>query len=1560
MIIIGFSLLFAALSFNAIINNNQETIIGAFSRQAREQFNLDLTIGELSPDFPFSISLNNVLIRDDKGKDLIRIQNVMIRADWLKLLNKPNEVITAIHQVEINDPTVMLEFTDGELQWLKILKARPEVETKIPWEQVNLRVIIDNCRIQTLFLEKDTDPSSVEPVDIPMYLNADLILADKKLVLHPKLKVFWFDKLLNSYNQNNRDKNEPMISIRGVGDIFGDVLLNGEIHVDNLESIFNTIKLFEDKIENWELLSNGIDGRFDLQMTEIASRNPRFNFEFEAKSPDITLKTPLKPMEKVQFSRFNVRYSFPLNMTQFDITASQDDLKIDGYYQIHDFKTGKVSGNFKLNSVPIDMIFSRSRFKPEMDGLLDADISVEGTYKSPVLSGRLDPTELDIYTRKFTLEEGTFNFSEGNLSINQLSMISPENGELTVNGKGNIFTNNFDFSIDGKKVDIGLFVKFINLKYPIQYSGYSDFSSMIEIRSGEYKAYINVDSQPGRIMNLDYENIRGNIEVVNDICHLRDITVRHDTGGLLKVSGVIGNKGKLDLKFESAGIDVSGFFAENGNSRKLVEGIFFGDGTITGSFSNPSISFDLRAYDGKISSWQFEYGEFKAVLTNDGIGPFYAKLTATGSEIEINAEYIYSSKKPLTIWGVWKNLPLSSLTSRSTDQNVRVSGSGSFTGDFTDLNGVLKMAFDGNDVLGNRISTPYNLETLDLYDPFDYAGSGEEGNEIFFGWFLNIDIAGLSRFESPGQLIRQLQMFKQDFVGRGFIENGTLEVTGGLRFESLAKESESSILLSTLKNDILPGIPGIQPELPDCEKPGGIRIPLDGILALDMKVKRESDLWLLDGKAEGVDFVVNKEKVELLDVTLGTSLAGEYKLTADFSQGEGKLSVNGSMDMGELLGNSPVNLAVGIHSYPVRSLLNLAGIRTDPGTFDGSMNGNGELTGSILKPRLENVKIAFESAMLFGIPIKDNSLEFSWEGARLSLKKFELSDGADFHAIAVGTLELDPSRISNNRISVIISNLPLASLNKSGLMNSGLEGNLSLTSLLEYDQNTSVPQISLTMEIDKPGFKWIKLDKIVGEGVIDGKTGNLKLGKALGEIGGSKIELNGFIRPKDTWRNLELDLYLKADNYNLEPLVQQMKLPLKGENMKMWMDLNLTGSSSHPTVNGKIKAEMKNPGYDMISMADSAGVEVAFKNNIASIDGRLSKKDRSLVATGNFDIYSLLAGLSSEKLPANKPLIEISNLDNQPFPFNNFGFNVDVLLKGKNGSDKMQLIINDRRLSLKGGIDLVSGMYRISPIPMTPSGSTQSPVDLDLMVNLFDGFPVESGNVLEIKLEKSSLNIQGSPAYPVASGEIVIKEGVLRLLDRTFTINKAKLQFKEFLGIDNPYLNGEATTVIVSRSIRNFRGSENLVVTAKLNARLRQLTSGIQFTSNRGSMTESDLMGILLRQDIFDEFQTEGLLTTLQSQAFTIPGAFLSRYFESKGGFRLFQIGVDSSENVFLNMEYETLNDVFLDYYHLFDNNSPEFDVFLKYKFRDDSFVGLGSNEDGGIIFKIDYVIPIK
>jgi hypothetical protein len=1556
-------ILIYSLSFNRIIDENQDKIISALTRQVNTSLNVDFSIGGLKAEFPFSVTLDNVMMNDSNGSPLLEVVNVTLKADWMAIVRNPDQALTAIRYIQLDKPVLKATFQNGKLNWLDAFKQKKK-KPSFPLEKVNLKTAINDCRIEFNFSGDNSVPDEFDNFTLPLSFQADVLLIDGTVVLHPKARAYWIDQKDSSFGKLSSftGGRAPLLEISGSGDLNNRIHLTGDLNFTGISNYLEFLSGFVKELKGWGIPSDEIKGQFEVNILNLISENPQFKIDGELDSSKAVIKPAVDFINEIRFTKCRSRFSFPSGRFQMNAVGSTDGIPFDAFINMDDIRKQSISGYANIDRIPLGKFpMDKTQFKEPLGGTVDMQIVLGGQTSGMILDGVVESENVSIGSHQFILKESKLYYSKGKIIFPDLNLVSKASGSFSIAGYFDMASNTADAKINAEDISYIFYSQLFGISLPVALNVEPNVKAALHFEPGKFQTEIFIDSSGGSVANVPFKRMSGSIHILGNDVIIDPVDFSLVTGGSIRVIGSVKNNNALDLNIDLTeakfgDLDFSIFNIEN-----PVGGTVFGNVKVLGTVADPEIVAHLRAYDGQLYNWQFQKGEFDAEIDSTGLKNIVVKIEATGSEVELHAEYIFQDDRPLVIWGTWENIPLDQLGFQTMNANLMLNGSGSFIGDADDLNGVVKLAVEGEDAFGNRISTPLDPnEPINPLDPDDYTDPEGTSNRIFHGTFLNIDFTGLTKFNSLKELYTQISALDKDFLKNGAISKGVLKVSGGLFFESFAKESQLYSLLDVIRTDILPEIPYVDMNLPKKKtQKSSPDIQLDGELLLDsFIVQKESDQWKVTGAASGKDFLINGEKLDSLKANIQIPPASDRQnnLVVSIAQGEGILTVQGNVGLEQMLGKKPLDLDAKVQSFPLKSLARLSG--KDSGeNFSGFINGTGKLTGSLAKLQLKDGDLSFNSASLFGMPIENTNLKFSWQEKTLTIDNFELSDNSGFHVVAVGSLELDPAKISESRMNLRIDNFPLKILQEAGLSPLGLDGVLSLITKLEYDSVTREPKIYVDLQIEKPKFNWLAMDRISGQGILNGKTGNLKLGQFVCDIGESQVNLTGDIQPSFQHGGTKLDLKVTAKNYKYAPILDQLSVPFKGENMFADLDLHLTGTATKPILDGSLTGSVDSPRMNTILFADKASFDLRVDKNVLNIDSIASSGESSLKATGRIELEKYIPYLSSKPNGDYVPTIQFANVDKKPFQFSGFGANVRILFEGMN-DDSFNLLLYKDKAKLQGVIQVVDGSYRVSPIPISSSGSGSHPIVLDLKVAIPEDFPVTSGNKLNITLENSTLDIGGSLIYPTAKGEIKVRDGIIRLLDRSFVIQNAELQFKEFLGIDNPKLVGQATTVIVSRSIRNLQGTENLLVTANIDAQLRQLSNSLSFTSNKGTLTENELTGILMRQDIFQDFQDEGLLTTLSQQALTIPGAYLSRYFESQGGFQLFQVGVNYDDDVYINLEYEIITDLFIDYYHVFSRR-PEIDVFLKYKFREDSYVGIGTGTEDGIIFKVDVVVPI-
>jgi len=1539
------------LSFNSLINKYQDKLINAFTKALSEQTGLQLKIENINAEFPFLVAFSGVTIKDENSHELFSAKEVVVKADWMTVIKNPKEALLSIRYVEFNEPVFKGTIKKGKLDWLELLSRKP-VRKKIPvsWDDVNLKLSLNSGKIDLAYVKEKNGVVEETPFALPFRIFGQVIIADGKLTIHPKLRFVWSGKNINDNNATAAKVfpgSGEFIVINGHGGLDNEIKFWGKVDFKGFEQYFPLVRNLIKPIKNedLEIELDKAQGKFEANVANLTGDSPTIKAEFQLDLLDTKINSGRFPDMDLSIDSGVLRFSYPESSLDFACNGKIKDSIFDANIHLDRIYSGNLQGSLQIKAIPLDLLpVKKLPINMNIEGGIDVKSWLSGTLDDIVISGEVSSDSIRINKIPFRFEESLFIFNKGELSLPDARLIGYSNEAVEFAAYSFPVKKEFASNIRAKGLPFSFYEDTIKFHPPFAIDGRPAVIASIIAKPGNFSSRIELDMSEGKIATVPCSDMHASLDVLNRDVKIDEIVFTPYAGGRFKADGAITLPNKIDLEFNIAEVKLSDSLKEDESVHEPLRGILFGKGDIHGTFSNPELTSSLRIYEAEIYNWSFESAQVDFGIDSSGLKYGKAIINATGSNMELNVEYIFNNPRPMVLWGNWENIPIGVFTKDAVNRKLVISGDGEFIGDADDLNGIIRISIDGEDSLGNRLMT--------------------SNEEPFTGTFLDIDLGGIGKINSFTEMMKIFSRSNIENTKDEYLKKGRLEVTGGLRFESLAQQSEISNLLSVLKTDILTLIPNAELSIPVDKSIPGFNLALDGFLDVEFSMEKRSGSWFISGIADGHEFKIQNEPIEILHADINTLANGDYKLALNFSQGEGEFAIKGQIRWEEVIGSSPMELDLTIDSYPIKSLARLGKIESD-NEFDGLMSGSGKVKGTPLKPTLQDINLSFQKAHIFGIPIDENKMIFSWVGGRISIDKFELSGEEGFHVFAAGSIELDPSRVTDSRIDLRVDNLSLQKLKLVKFIPEGTSGSLSLITQLGYDPVTKKPKVYIDLNLDKPSYRGIGIDQIAGQGIIDSASGDMKVGRMDCRLGENSVSINGIIHLTSDKSQGELDLKVLAKNFDFIPLLQKISIPIEADISNADLDLDVKGTLSRPSVSGKVRMEISKPTFEKTNFADDINAEFDVVNNKVNLredNVHINRNGSSIVAQGAVDFGWLFNGIELTRLRSPEEesfVIDLVNDDNKPFPIDVFGVNAKVIFKGKNSESGIRMSLNHGKILLSGVVEIVEGRYNISAIPQPSSKKGTSPVELDMTVLFPKGFPVRSGDTIDIYLSDSRFNISGTPAYPSADGTLKIESGQLRLLDRTFNIEEAVLQFKPFFGIDNPYLKGRATTVIVSQSIRNFAGTENIRVTAQIDARLRQLTSGIKFTSNRGTMTESELMGVLMRQDLFQDFQEEGLLTTLSQQAFTIPGAFLSRFFETRGGFQNFQIGVDFEKDIFLNFEYEAFPNWFFDFYYLFASDS-ELDLGLKYMFRRDSFVGVATDEDGSIILKFDYVIPLR
>jgi hypothetical protein len=283
-------------------------------------------------------------------------------------------------------------------------------------------------------------------------------------------------------------------------------------------------------------------------------------------------------------------------------------------------------------------------------------------------------------------------------------------------------------------------------------------------------------------------------------------------------------------------------------------------------------------------------------------------------------------------------------------------------------------------------------------------------------------------------------------------------------------------------------------------------------------------------------------------------------------------------------------------------------------------------------------------------------------------------------------------------------------------------------------------------------------------------------------------------------------------------------------------------------------------------------------------------------------------------------------------------------------------------LDVKGKLDVSSAMLDALRIKIPHGAGGGPPVNYDITVALGPGCRLRAGNNLDATLRSGELHLYGTPLSPQLQGNVLIEQGRLNFLARTFNLLPgAEVVFNPLFGI-NPFLRAEAEAVITQHP-RAETGAEPLIITATIEAFLGDIGKDMRFSSNYPYTTD-ELLAILGYQHIFLALEEEGLTGAFTSGLYVYPSGLVSRYVEEMAGFHRFELTFDINRNVVIDLEKELFDKFFLTYGQTFGEGS-NYIWGSKYRFRPRSYVGfryenLDFQDKQDWVYFIEYLMPLE
>jgi autotransporter translocation and assembly factor TamB len=469
----------------------------------------------------------------------------------------------------------------------------------------------------------------------------------------------------------------------------------------------------------------------------------------------------------------------------------------------------------------------------------------------------------------------------------------------------------------------------------------------------------------------------------------------------------------------------------------------------------------------------------------------------------------------------------------------------------------------------------------------------------------------------------------------------------------------------------------------------------------------------------------------------------------------------------------PLNLRVNFLNQDIQALLSHFIELKWLDEFRGQATGSMEIKGNIKSPDLYLATV-IKDVQLEGLPLNSIDLKIEKVASLIKISRLELKQQKG-GLIAEGWIDFHPDK-ENMQINIAANSIDLGQLSSFFNLNDEFEGLASFTAKAEGKINS--PDVSFSAQIKKAKYAEFYFDELNMEALYNqeilkikqfvlSKEGNQIIGK--GEIPYRFSFVNKEKTTPDL-ADLPLDFTLNMENTDLKFLKLFFKDDFKQLEGLANLNLELSGTLNHPTLNGSIVLE---------------GGEVEFYKSIpkiSNLNAIVQLEDNLFKITGmDFKIDQFKMNTSGE--------VTLKNFKPQDLQLKLWSSEQEIfyedIFKGQTDFD----------VAITGKFEFpcIKGMITLSQAELNLTESEETSFDInkilseltdlkgaiDLKVKITDGFIAETKD-FNLRLG-GDIIINGDLSSPGLNGELNVEQGYIAFLDKRFRVSNGKIIFPDSL-----------------------------------------------------------------------------------------------------------------------------------------------------------------------------------
>jgi hypothetical protein len=687
------------------------------------------------------------------------------------------------------------------------------------------------------------------------------------------------------------------------------------------------------------------------------------------------------------------------------------------------------------------------------------------------------------------------------------------------------------------------------------------------------------------------------------------------------------------------------------------------------------------------------------------------------------------------------------------------------------------------------------------------------------------------------------------------------------------------------------------------------------------------------------------------------------------SDSAGSFDIKGNIDRGPTLAQSAVALIATVRDSGINQLLTVLGL-TRFGEFSGSMNGQGNIAGTLASPVVSDFQLSVSQSEAFGIPLNEGSASFGYNPPILSLSSLDLRGDNGFEALGTGSINLMAPSLTSASFGLNIDKLDLdyvaGILGREFPLGGILSGKVQLARDalgVKVLYIASVEQASVKVGEERLALGNISLDAMMRPSSPQVTINSLELtresqsirvaGKLPISMLESSIPLIDITVDSDTGYSPPIPAGLLATGVSWDGGFGPTHLSLIGADL-----------------NGDLGISMSNLKLGSITLANSIAGAFHCQNSVITA----SPEDMKVVGDG-WEI-----GVSGQaNLPTMRYNVPFSfrfsavPISEGPLVMTGPGYDIRTTLGSAEQAPSLVVQGAYPHLTavIAGTVNVEGGSIdtgRIPPIPVSSEAEGPDVLAFNMEMKLDGGLSVNRGDFYSFDFNQGSLSLTGPATQPLLSGTLIAPQGWLDIMGNHFTlIEPLEMSFSSLYRFDPRIIAAAQATLREVRSPENY--GEQVVVTARIDALMSKPLENMQLSSEP-PMSQDQLIAALAYEDIV--FRTLG--GSVLGESFGAPGlqdlgfegivlplasSYLSRYIRRETGLSDFEVSVDPQQRLYVYIEKDVFENLVMYYQQTFGPDTDSYLFGTRYRWRPRSWVGLEFNENEDLKAQVQYIIPL-